>query len=60
MPTTAILHEVQRLYGANVSTGWRTNIPSSQKHSSPSREAFATRRTLLEVVVATKIASLSD
>jgi hypothetical protein len=58
MRPNAILHEIQQLY--NVSDrldSLAEQHPSSQKHSSPSREAFVTRQPL-EVLVATKIAPI--
>jgi hypothetical protein len=45
MPSTAILFEIQKLYGVSDRLeSLAENIPSSQKHSSPFREAFATRQ----------------
>jgi hypothetical protein len=41
MPTTAILQEIQLHNVSDTLTRWRSNILSSQKRSSSSREAFA-------------------
>jgi hypothetical protein len=45
MPPSAILRGAQQIYNVevSVSTRWLTNIPSSQKRSSPSWEMFVTR-----------------
>jgi hypothetical protein len=60
MPSAAILHEVQRLYGVSDRlTSLAEQHPLSQKSSSLSREAFVTRQLLLEVLVAAKMVPLS-
>jgi hypothetical protein len=56
MPT-AILHEVQQLYNvSNRLESLAEQHTPSQKHSSPSQDASVITATLLEVLVAIKIA----
>ena len=49
-PAIAILRAVEQLYRGidrlDSSTRWRSNIPPSQKHLSPYREAFVIRRSV--------------
>jgi hypothetical protein len=61
MPTTAILHEVQRLYGVSDRLDWLADQhPLISEALITISRSVRNTATLLEVVVATKIASLSD